>query len=322
VEDNDINQMVAREFLAKAGLVVTVATNGLAAVELVQEQDFDLVLMDLQMPVMDGLTAAKRIRALAKPGVDLLPIVAMTANAMEDDIQQCHRAGMNGHVSKPFSPQRLYASLAQWLGGAAAADPAGSGHLPGLDPDQAIRQLGGNEPLYRELLRRFVREYHDGGPRMRASLAHGERNAAMNLAHAIKGVAGVLAAEALRRSAQELEAALKNEAADVEPLAARFAAELETVLASIDGVVGTVEADGGEGDREADEVEELRLSAPQRQELEEALQSCNPAACGAALGSLREEGVETPAALARLGRLVADYRYDEALARVKRLPEK
>ena len=113
VEDNDINQMIATEILTDAGLVVELAENGEEAVRMVQAKAYDLVLMDMQMPVMDGIDATLAIRLL--PGFGELPIVAMTANAMEADRQRCMDAGMNGYVAKPFEPSQLWEALLKWV---------------------------------------------------------------------------------------------------------------------------------------------------------------------------------------------------------------
>ncbi|MBV5325338.1 MAG: response regulator, partial [Rhodospirillaceae bacterium] len=112
VEDNDLNQQVAKGLLEHAGLIVDIAANGAEAVTMVTEAAYDAVLMDMQMPVMDGLEATRRIRADQRFAE--LPIIAMTANAMASDRQLCLDAGMNDHVAKPFDPDELYAVIARW----------------------------------------------------------------------------------------------------------------------------------------------------------------------------------------------------------------
>ena len=112
VEDNDMNQIVASEIMRDQGLVVDIAENGAIALEMVQESGYDIVLMDMQMPVMDGLEATVAIRQL--DGFETLPIVAMTANAMEQDRERCLAAGMNDFVSKPIDPEQLWRVLLQW----------------------------------------------------------------------------------------------------------------------------------------------------------------------------------------------------------------
>jgi len=114
-EDNKINQIVASELLSLMKVQVTVANNGVEAVEAVKKQDFDLILMDIQMPEKDGLTAAKEIRNLDKPGVDIIPILAMTANAMDTDYQKSLEVGMNDHLTKPIDPDKLRLALEKWI---------------------------------------------------------------------------------------------------------------------------------------------------------------------------------------------------------------
>jgi len=113
VEDNEINQEVALDLLHEVGFDADVASDGAEALRQVQKHDYDLVLMDVQMPVMDGLTATRAIRAL--PGREDLPILAMTANAFNEDRQACLEAGMNDHFAKPFDAETLYAAMIKWL---------------------------------------------------------------------------------------------------------------------------------------------------------------------------------------------------------------
>ncbi|MGL6225220.1 MAG: response regulator [Thermoguttaceae bacterium] len=114
-EDNRVNQMVAKELLERLGIDVTIAENGVETVEKVQQDDFDLILMDVQMPEMDGLEATQRIRSLSKPGVEKLPILAMTANALDQDYQRSIDVGMNDHLTKPIDPEKLRKALETWI---------------------------------------------------------------------------------------------------------------------------------------------------------------------------------------------------------------
>jgi signal transduction histidine kinase/CheY-like chemotaxis protein/membrane-bound lytic murein transglycosylase MltF len=120
VEDNELNQEVARRILEKAGFVVEVASNGQVAIEMLDESNYDAVLMDVQMPVMDGIEATKRIRQ--NPELQGLPILAMTAGAMAADLRQCIEAGMNDHIAKPISTAKLFGTLAQWVQTGSALD--------------------------------------------------------------------------------------------------------------------------------------------------------------------------------------------------------
>lgn len=114
-EDQEINQELARELLKKVGLKVTIANNGREAVDFIAAAPFDLVLLDVQMPVMDGLTAAAEIRKLTAPYAKTIPLIAMTAHAMAEDRERCLNAGMNDYVTKPIEPDSLYATIAKWV---------------------------------------------------------------------------------------------------------------------------------------------------------------------------------------------------------------
>ncbi|MCJ9713253.1 response regulator, partial [Bordetella hinzii] len=167
VEDNELNQEVAIELLHDAGIVVDLARNGEIAVHKVGETDYDIVLMDMQMPVMDGITATQEIRKL--PRFAALPIVAMTANAMESDRQRCLDAGMNDHVPKPIEPEQLWRTLLRWIkprhspGDITLLSAPGSldgiglpSAIDGLDVDNGLRRVLGNKSLYLLMLRRFL----------------------------------------------------------------------------------------------------------------------------------------------------------------------
>ncbi|WP_169208540.1 response regulator [Aromatoleum petrolei] len=221
VEDNELNQEVASELLGAAGFRVDIAANGEEAVQRVQQASYDLVLMDMQMPVMDGVTATRAIRRL--PACADLPVVAMTANAMAGDREQCVQAGMNDHIAKPIQPDRLWATLLRWIpprsDAAGADDPAAPSAAPtaphvslaslrlisGLDPDLGVRRLMGKEEFYQSLLRKFVSGYGDFNVRLNAAFDGGDFAVAERLAHSLKGLAGQIGAGLLQEVAAELE---------------------------------------------------------------------------------------------------------------------
>jgi len=226
VEDNDINQQIAVELLELAGAVVTTAGHGKAALDILQQQQFDLVLMDIQMPIMDGLEAARRARELPVPGIRALPILAMTAHALESDRKKSLQAGMQDHLTKPINPEQLYAAVAKWLRSgtlsvaenaqSGAAPPGELGDLPGLSVQNALRNLNGNRSLYKKLLNSFAESYENVPQQIRDALDAGDQQLAVRLAHTVKGVAANLGALCLASVAGDLEntlAANKDHAA-------------------------------------------------------------------------------------------------------------
>ncbi|MEJ8837023.1 hybrid sensor histidine kinase/response regulator [Ramlibacter sp. AN1133] len=220
VEDNLINQQVAGEILQEAGVTVQIAENGAQAVQRVQDERFDLVLMDMQMPVMDGVTATERIRAL---GLDV-PVIAMTANAMASDRERCLAAGMNDFLSKPIHPQELYRVVAAWLPAAAPApapepsaptahDPmlAALAGVAGLDVARGLEFTPSTDPgFYLQMLGIFVDSYRDCEERLAEFLATGDRGSAERLVHNCKGAAATLGAMPLAGLAADLEQALRS----------------------------------------------------------------------------------------------------------------
>jgi two-component system sensor histidine kinase/response regulator len=225
-EDNPVNQEVALELLREAGLMVDVASDGQEALELAQTADYDLILMDVQMPRMDGLAATRALRRLGAYAAT--PILAMTANAFDEDRDNCLEAGMNDHVPKPVEPEALYATLEHWLplGGRLAPSAAASlrpepppreasdwldavSAIPGLDSAVGLHGLRGNEEAYQRLLRHYAVEHGQDMARLREHCEAGRRDEARRVAHSLKGVAGVLGAHQVRALAAELEQAIR-----------------------------------------------------------------------------------------------------------------
>jgi CheY-like chemotaxis protein len=220
VEDNEINQQVASEILEQAGFVVDIANHGQEALDQLEQKGYDCVLMDVQMPVMDGYTATRKIREQDKLGD--LPILAMTANATVEDQERSLAAGMNEHIAKPINPQILFSALLKWITHEERALPesyipaGGRGDqpdlpdLPGVDVEDGVSRFGGNVQSYMRLLHKFAENQANAIDEIMAAVESGDREAAERSAHTLKGVSGNIGATQLRALATEVEAAIKS----------------------------------------------------------------------------------------------------------------
>ncbi len=237
VEDNPINQQVARELLENMGLTVSIAGSGEAALLMLAERRWDLILMDVEMPGIDGFETTRRIRGRSDSAD--IPIVAMTAHAISGDRERCLRAGMNAYLSKPIDPRKLFELLAGLLPRAMGKDrevaaraesaegPSLLAMLPGLDCHAGLVQTGRNRALYHRLLGEFVASHAEDGGRLRDLLAGNADSSAgiadaRRLLHTLNGVAAHLGAISLSRLARRFESRLKREDTLVEDDLARF----------------------------------------------------------------------------------------------------
>ena len=270
-EDNQINQEVARELLEDAGLRVDVADDGAQALSMVQRNHYDLILMDMQMPHMDGLTATREIRRL--PDRISVPILAMTANAFKEDRAQCLEAGMNDHVAKPVDPDRLFLTLLHWMpdqsNTAVAAshtthmepipanltdtDTSADTHLrqaleciEGLDVNAGLHLSRGKVSSYAHHLRQFVRNHDKDVDRVRDAFSNQRFDEVQRITHALKGVAGNMGAVQIQQMAATIETMLKRSDADAMAKAGmeldRLALELPRLIARLDQALPAVES--------------------------------------------------------------------------------
>jgi len=252
VEDNEINQLVAQEILEEAGLVVTIANDGREAVRLVQEKKFDAVLMDVQMPFMDGYQATREIRREER--FRDLPIIAMTAHAMTGDKEKSLESGMNQHVTKPINPNELFSALLVWIkpGEPAISDDIITARkqrveekdvrpfidMPGIEVKTGLARVRGNRILYKDLLGKFHREYADATDQIKDALNSGETERVQHLLHTIKGVSGSIGAVDLELIAAKLETATHyQDGSEVEDLINQFNKALMIVLDSVGYVI-------------------------------------------------------------------------------------
>jgi len=213
-EDNEVNQMLAVEILQGVGLQVDVAPNGAEAVDARFRRAYDLILMDVQMPVMDGFEATRAIRRREdRDGTAAIPIIAITANAIEGDRQACLSAGMNDYLAKPFTPASLINTVRRWA-------PAGVGEAPpptpadppdgldaAIDLDHLAAMLGGDRSKVGKYVDLFVRVTGPTVAELRAAIGHRDVDAAKALAHKIKGSCAMVGAHAMAEAAKRIEAA-------------------------------------------------------------------------------------------------------------------
>lgn len=225
-EDNPLNQQVVRELLERVGATVHIAQQGQEAVTLAQGQPFDAILMDLQMPIMDGFEAAHALRKI--PRLAQIPILALTANVFQADIERCTAAGMNDHVGKPIKVYELFAKLEYWLkrSGFRAKSPATAPTAPdppamlaaaavqpkpaGVDLATALNRIGGNAALFAKVVGLFQQTEAESAQRIRAALAAGDTELAQRLAHTLKSTAGTVGALRLQAAARAIEMAVRE----------------------------------------------------------------------------------------------------------------
>ena len=251
-EDNETNQLVAQELLNRLGIELDIAENGRKAVDMAKRARYAAVLMDMQMPEMDGLEATARLRE--DPDLRDLPIIAMTASAMKGDIDACISAGMNDFVSKPIDRVALVHTLRRWLRHETAATPAppvpapstpptsvtgNAGNTPvleGFDVEGTVRRLGIPFENLRPLFLRFATGQRRTLEDLRASIAEGDHAVTRLHAHTLAGAAGNLGADGLRTAAKALELAARDERPDVGDLIRDVEQQAEVVFRSLDSL--------------------------------------------------------------------------------------
>jgi two-component system, sensor histidine kinase and response regulator len=331
VEDNEINQQVASETLEQEGFFIDVAENGLVAVEKLGQKEYELVLMDLQMPVMDGYEATKVIRSDDR--FSELPIVAMTADAMTGVRGQVEKVGMNDYVTKPINPKQLWEALVKWIkpgerelregftpagkvdspeaGGKKAAEIT-IPEIEGIDIEDGLSRVGGNKKLFRELLVKFRRDFADSTTQIREQLAAGDSTTVERTAHTVKGASGNLGAKPLQEKATALDAALKEGKTDInENLLVEFDGVLQSLVKAIDDA-------GLEQEEEKTEATAGKISKAELvkllEQLELLLKKRQPKKCAPVLEELLsyELDEEVRAVVSELSALTKKYKFKEA----------
>ena len=316
-EDNLINQQVARELLEQASLSVSIVSNGQEAVSAVEEGAFDLVLTDINMPVMDGLQATARIRE--NPRFQDLPILAMTAQALSGDREKSLDAGMNDHITKPIDPDKLYTALVKWIEPKKRQRPlppveeritsvraSGTKDMPGLNVSEGLARVAGNQTLYVKLLQDFVGQFSRVVSELHKLLDRDQLGEMATVVHSIKGVSGNLGANDLNGAAISLEKAIKSgNRLLIDNQIHRFETDLETVLKSINDAAPAKPAA-----KDASALPTRQGKAPDIKKIEPLILELKD--------MLEESSLNADQVLAKLKAQLDDSRFDEPVLSLER----
>jgi CheY-like chemotaxis protein len=329
VEDNEMNQELAQELLQNAGMSVVLANHGQEALDiLAKDAAFDGILMDCQMPVMDGYTATREIRN--NPAFKDTPIVAMTANAMAGDREKVIEAGMNDHISKPLDVNQMFATLARWIApkGGAVAPSAGSApssgdvlpDLPGIDKAAGLATTMGNAKLYRRLLIKFRDSQTNFAEMFSSAQTDADRTAATRCAHTLKGTAGNIGAKSVQAAAAALERACNENAP-----AASIQALLDQTLAALSPVISGL-ASLGSGET-ASAGPAVALNMAKVQPLLDRLAAQLADADAEASDTVEQlqaltQGTHLARGLQKVAAAISDYDFDAALEQLKAIEQK
>jgi signal transduction histidine kinase/DNA-binding response OmpR family regulator/HPt (histidine-containing phosphotransfer) domain-containing protein len=337
VEDNEINQQVAQELLEQAGLRVDIASHGQEALQMLEEDTYACVLMDMQMPIMDGLTATRRIREDHR--FKDLPVLAMTANATMDDRSRALESGMNDHIAKPINPQQLFKALVRWVPASEReredGAPSGSNSspevlltdtekvpdLPGFQVSEGVNRVGGSVEAYKRLVRKFAENQANAVNEIRSAIQTGDGELAVRTAHSLKGAAGALGAVSVQEAAAQLETELKAGAENADPsLIDALTDTLEHTIETIKASLGSAEQ-GSPSTGEAVAITQEMLE--RLSNLHQQLEDFDSEAEDTLNGLLTELGNSPAAALlATVAKHVSAYDMEEAAAELERATAK
>ena len=338
VEDGDINMEIAVEMLRGLDIAVDTAQNGREALDRVRTGAYDVVFMDIQMPVMDGYEATREIRRLDKERVLGLPIVAMTAHASGGDREKSLAAGMNDHLTKPIDPEKLAGILEHWLpaemravvpgnqsdGPVNSSAPWLTGQVPGLEVESGLRRVNGNRRLYLTLLEKFVDGYAETGEELLYEVRTGQLEKATRRVHSIKSTSGSIGGRTLEAAAAELEKALRENGGTPSPpgeAVRKFMDAHNGLLSAIAAALPPRQT----GDR-SQSARQRGLAGEYLQllaQLKAALVKNEPRPAKEILAVLmrKQWPNNDDSSLAELSRLVQHYRFDEAMELLDSLNE-
>ena len=329
-EDNSANRLVAQEILGQSGLVVETVENGKEAVEAMNDETaYDLILMDVQMPVMDGLEATRQIRSLS--GFQQIPIIAMTANAMDGDREQCLAAGMDDYISKPIDRLQLISTLEKWIrtnsnGPDRVGIPSGetiediTPALPGIAVKESMVRQGLSWSVFKKMLSQFPSGQKDTLLNLEAAVLASDLEATRLHAHSLVGAAGTIGAGELLSAAKELEIAAREERTEDIP------ALFNVVDQAFNQICTSISALPPEDNKPAEtESTESALSDTEVVQALEALKkhlaAFDPVASAAAVDELVSRKLPSGIRpdMATLQRLIHDFDFDQAMNRAQQV---
>ncbi len=328
VEDNRTNQTVAKGFLEKAGLTVDIAENGQDAITKCHQHHYALILMDIQMPLLDGFQATAAIRQI-KSYIDT-PIIAMTAHASTSDRERSLHAGMNDHIGKPFAPQHFYQTLQRWLPltemnstsmvdttGTLTHDTPTAMVLPGVDTNDGINKTCNDLQVYQKMLQEFHQDHHNTSQQITQLLDDDQPRKAEQLAHTIKGAAGNLGAVPLSKYADLLESSIREGKITSSTLE-NFQKEAEKVMSGL-AKLGEIAPNNTPNNLQSTDSKALKTVI---QRLTQMLKSATPDAIELIPNLKQLLGTEHHNNLLKLQNYLNNFQFEEALQILKIISQK
>ena len=330
VEDNQMNQELAVSLLNSVGLTAMIANNGKEALEMLKKDAFNLVLMDIQMPIMDGLTATREIRAREDEYFKKVPILAMSARAFQKDTEECLEAGMNAHIVKPIDPTILYEEMAKFLPIAAETPSVGKGKesdlsqedeaflvhfqkVKNLDAKSGLYHVNNSRPMYLKILQGFVRDYGGNSFNLRALIEQFHYEESTRIVHTIKGLCGTIGANHVQNLAATLEADLEKKQCNFNDYNV-FEENLHGLIQELDVVLNDIVTEQNEPAQKIEDPEAANKLRRAVNELKDAVDTCSSTQCKRILDSVEDIAFEKnqEVLLRKLKELIDDYDFSEA----------
>jgi signal transduction histidine kinase/DNA-binding response OmpR family regulator len=330
VEDNQMNQELAVSLLNSVGLTAMIANNGKEALDMLKKDAFDLVLMDIQMPIMDGLTATREIRAREDEYFKKVPILAMSARAFQKDTEECLEAGMNAHIVKPIDPTVLYEEMAKFLPVAAETPNVGNSDAPDLtqddkeflayfqkvkdfDAESGLYHVNNNRNMFLKILQGFVRDYGGNSFNLRALIEQFHYEEATRIVHTIKGLCGTIGSNNVQKLAADLEAELEQKQCDFS-VYNKFEERLRALIGDLQIVLSDIVSEQNAPVQKTQDPEAGKKLADAVKELKEAVDTCSSTQCKRILDGIENIAFEPnqEVLLHKLKELLDDYDFSEA----------